>query len=274
MEYRRHRASSRQKRSDGGARLLTVLILIGAGLYFMTVSTAGKWISNKIVEPVFSVFMKKGDSNTGTPQDSQSVSSTGESLLLPQIECYFLQTGVFSTLENAQAGASQVAGATGSYVFFDGERYRVFTAGFSTETMAREAKESFTQNNIDCSIYHAKSESGNFAVMANSAQGAGKLQELFYALAGANDDLLTITAASGTMTDAQIKEAVQAVCTTIESAKTNAGDLPEQTAKSLTSIIDGMKNVQSATNLQVTAALYCAQMQLACGYIDMINSLM
>ena len=59
MEYRRSRRRTNKRTSTGAGKTVVILILLAAGVYFISISAVGSWLSKHIVEPVFSAFMSE-----------------------------------------------------------------------------------------------------------------------------------------------------------------------------------------------------------------------
>ena len=153
MEYRRRkktgsmrsRPRSRAQSSSGAGGMIVSLILIAGIVYIIVTSNAGEWVAREVMAPLFSAVSSIGDKANDAPSGLNNGSttagginlSTGESTaaesanaVLPALNCYMLQMGVYSSHENAQKEAERLRalGAAG-YIFADsssGEtRYRV-----------------------------------------------------------------------------------------------------------------------------------------------------
>ena len=161
MEYRRRKKSgsmrsrprSRAQSSSSAGGMIVSLILIAGIVYIIVTSNAGEWVAREVMAPLFSAVSSIGDKANDAPSGLNNGSSTagginlstGESTaaesanaVLPALNCYMLQMGVYSSHENAQKEAERLRalGAAG-YIFADsssGEtRYRVMASGYDSE---------------------------------------------------------------------------------------------------------------------------------------------
>lgn len=175
-QYRRYRPHSSRRRgtqsakgSGGYAKALVAFLLIGALVYFVTAGAAGKWVSDNIVTPVIQMF--NSGNSAGIVSPSASPQSSEENLILDDLSCNILQTGVFASQDNAKSAAeeSKAAGGAG-YVFRDGEQYRVFAAGFYSEEDAEAVKTKLAQSNIESSVYSFFVEGLDLEITATDEQ--------------------------------------------------------------------------------------------------------
>lgn len=160
MEYRRRRRSihaPRRKNTLLGAALC-ILLVSAAVIYLVGVSSAGTWLAENVVAPVFRT-LGVGNSQSGKPSatdDGQSTSAavSSELLELPQLACYALQMGVYATQENAekQAIALQGVGA-GGYILQDGDRYRVLAAAYTSDEDLQKVRQQLSTEGLDSASY-------------------------------------------------------------------------------------------------------------------------
>ena len=94
--------------------------------------------------------------------------------VLPALNCYMLQMGVYSSHENAQKEAERLRalGAAG-YIFADsssGEtRYRVMASGYDSEQSAKSVKDRLTSEGVEAAMYTLSSPQASFRVTADKS---------------------------------------------------------------------------------------------------------
>lgn len=197
MEYRRRKKSgsmrsrprSRAQSSSGAGGMIVSLILIAGIVYIIVTSNAGEWVAREVMAPLFSAVSSIGDkandapsslNNSGTTAGGINL-STGESTaaesanaVLPALNCYMLQMGVYSSHENAQKEAERLRalGAAG-YIFADsssGEtRYRVMASGYDSEQSAKSVKDRLTSEGVEAAMYTLSSPQASFRVTADKS---------------------------------------------------------------------------------------------------------
>lgn len=200
MEYRRRkktgsmrsRPRSRAQSSSGAGGMIVSLILIAGIVYIIVTSNAGEWVAREVMAPLFSAVSSIGDkandapsslNNSGTTTEKPGGInlSTGESTaaesanaVLPALNCYMLQMGVYSSHENAQKEAERLRalGAAG-YIFADsssGEtRYRVMASGYDSEQSAKSVKDRLTSEGVEAAMYTLSSPQASFRVTADKS---------------------------------------------------------------------------------------------------------
>ena len=200
MEYRRRkktgsmrsRPRSRAQSSSGAGGMIVSLILIAGIVYIIVTSNAGEWVAREVMAPLFSAVSSIGDkandapsslNNSGTTTEKPGGInlSTGESTaaesanaVLPALNCYMLQMGVYSSHENAQKEAERLRalGAAG-YIFADsrsGEtRYRVMASGYDSEQSAKSVKDRLTSEGVEAAMYTLSSPQASFKVTADKS---------------------------------------------------------------------------------------------------------
>ena len=197
MEYRRRKKSgsmrsrprSRAQSSSGAGGMIVSLILIAGIVYIIVTSNAGDWVAREVMAPLFSAVSSIGDKANDAPSGLNNGSttagginlSTGESTaaesanaVLPALNCYMLQMGVYSSHENAQKEAERLRalGAAG-YIFADsssGEtRYRVMASGYDSEQSAKSVKDRLTSEGVEAAMYTLSSPQASFRVTADKS---------------------------------------------------------------------------------------------------------
>lgn len=200
MEYRRRKKSgsmrsrqrSRAQSSSGAGGMIVSLILIAGIVYIIVTSNAGEWVAREVMAPLFSAVSSIGDKANGAPSGLNNSNttaekpgginlSTGESTaaesanaVLPALNCYMLQMGVYSSYENAKKESDRLRalGAAG-YIFADsssGEtRYRVMASGYDSEQNAKSVKDRLTSEGVETAMYTLSSPQASFKVTADKS---------------------------------------------------------------------------------------------------------
>ncbi len=234
---------SRRRRKRSGVRAIATLILLSAGVYLITVSPAGRWLSEKVMAPAFSALaeLPAGDwfssPESSVPDgDVLSVSLSSNNAVtsrldVPAISCFALQLGAFSSMDNAEALSDELkAVGDAGYVYSDGGVYRVLTCCYETEPEARTAKEQLKSGGTDCAVYEFTAPSVALSVTA-SAEQAEQLSSCFSALSAARSSLCSASAGleNGSMTESQgaallrsALEELSATCTPLETYRESA----------------------------------------------------
>ncbi len=199
MEYRRRSTRTRRNEKSGsGGKLLIVLILTGAAVYLLSASAAGTWIAQHVFAPVFEAF--SGDENdtpvsTDTPVISTGTdASQGEAseVMLPGIEVYILQMGVFESDDNADEAAKNIKKrGAGGYIMEDDGKYRVFAAAYSGETEAKSVKDRLSGEEIDSTVHAIAMNDISFNVTASETI-AEEVAQAFTSLSKAQGDMLEL----------------------------------------------------------------------------------
>lgn len=197
MEYRRRKKSgsmrsrprSRTQSSSGAGGMIVSLILITGIVYIIVTSNAGEWVAREVMAPLFSAVASIGDKANDAPTSLDNINttnsginlSTGESTaaesanaVLPALNCYMLQMGVYSSYENAKKESDRLRalGAAG-YIFTDsssGEaRYRVMASGYDSEQSAKSVKDRLTSEGVETAMYTLSSPQASFKVTADKS---------------------------------------------------------------------------------------------------------
>lgn len=266
MEYRRRKKSgsmrsrprSRAQSSSGAGGMIVSLILIAGIVYIIVTSNAGEWVAREVMAPLFSAVSSIGDkandapsslNNSGTTTEkSGGINlSTGESTaaesanaVLPALNCYMLQMGVYSSHENAQKEAERLRalGAAG-YIFADsssGEtRYRVMASGYGSEQSAKSVKDRLTSEGVEAAMYTLSSPQASFRVTADKSA----IEDICGAFAAFDEaigsmgqavirfDKESLSVADGKLICADILNAFDAKLTPLESFSGTDGTLGE-----------------------------------------------
>lgn len=282
MEYRRNRSRSKKNGSSGG-RVLSVLILIIAGVYLISVSAAGKWLSKHIVEPVFSAFISKDkpSNENDTTNSSIFTSNTTGEIELPGLECYLLQMGVFSTQDNANTLAREIQQkGGGGYVMQDAQKYRVFASGYSTEADARSVKAQLAKEGYECSVHELASLGAGFdvSVTGGASSAVSDIQKVFYTLLSTHDDLLELSLSfdRDSMTVENAISAVKSISDNFKQAKDCKGSVPDEISKCIAAYdeqLNTLMQAKEADATKVSSMLKYAQLSAAYEFVNMAKQL-
>jgi len=137
-----------------------LLILCGLALLFLFTSGAATWVSDHILLPVGSFL---GLTASPDPRDLLSAQEDGGEptpdaserlILFPEQLHYYLQMGYYSdrTSADIQAKFIQSIGGAG-YVYYDGEKYRVFAACYADQRSAEKVQEQIRADGYDSATY-------------------------------------------------------------------------------------------------------------------------
>ena len=129
------------------------IFFVGAILYLCIAGYAGSWVAQKVVDPVFSFFgILRDTEQTPSPSVSPSASVNPDakevSIEAKGLSMYFLQTGVFSTEENAKNEAAElmIQGGAG-YIAKEGEKFQVVLAAYTNKEDAQKIKDRLLEQN-------------------------------------------------------------------------------------------------------------------------------
>lgn len=283
MEYRRRRRTNRRRQgTGGGGRALILIVLLLGAVYLVSVSAAGSWLSKNVVEPIAALFTQKKETQIVERSDESvktSVDASGR-IEIPAMECYLLQTGVFSDEANAEAAADTLKEQGGAgYVYHDGERYRVFAAGYNNEDDARDMKQLLSDNGTDCSVYEMRS-AGKFdvTVTAGTDSTVSQLQTVLFSLLSAHDDLLELEKSfddSG-MTVKAAAAAAQEIYSQLERGTKQTDGLPASVVGLLNDVKAKIKELGESGDDDVdtfSSKLRYVQIMIACRFTETISDL-
>ncbi len=198
MEYRRRRRTRRKSVSRGrtrasnepnGGKFILIILVVSAIIYLISISEAGTWLSENIVAPITKSFGKSDkkdddkEDNTDA-ENSEDVSAPTETkeLTLEKVNAYFLQMGVYNSLDNADEEAKLIkAQGAGGYILKDGDRFRVIATGYSSEDDAKDVCARLKESGMDCTIYKLNTDEVTFRVTASKEQLA-RIEKTFAAL--------------------------------------------------------------------------------------------
>lgn len=179
---RRRRRSPRQS-SSRAATIFLVLVLAGVIIWFAAAGNIGKWIADKVINPLTATATPGGTSTpsaTTTANPTQSAASASDqpttrltgSVTMGGFPVYCIQWGAFSEQANAQTAASacESQGAV-AYIFHDGDLYRVLGDAFLSRDEAVAARDVYKAfYKMDACLYELTVPGVSFKVVATQSQ--------------------------------------------------------------------------------------------------------
>lgn len=149
----------RRRKRDGGNRSFFAITVIVCGLliYALYASSAGKWIMDNYIQPVFFEDKSVNTDVTEKKQDTENKDNSEQvqqTMSYDGFTMYAMQIGAYSAKENADAAAEDLKKKGGAgYVLHDGT-YRVLAFGYGSQGEANTVKEQLkTAASMDSSIY-------------------------------------------------------------------------------------------------------------------------
>ena len=280
MEYRRRRANARKTDSTKGGRILAVLIIIAAGIYFVSITSAGDWINKTIVDPVVAVFSANNTKNPSEDDSLQTLNSKGN-ISIPMFECYMLQMGVFATESNAvELADSLISKGGGGYVLHDGDRYRVFVSGYSTLDEAKQVRDAMKLQGYDCSVHKigTNSEEYSVSVLKGTDTTISKLEGIMFTLLSTHDDLMELSSNfdSNDMTVEQGVAGAKEIYEQFTSQISDTDTLPNEVRECINSYkndLEQLSNSGSVSKSEYSSMIKNAQIAAACNFVNMINNM-
>jgi hypothetical protein len=185
MEYRRRRNRRRTNTGSGAGRAVILLLLAAAVIYIVSASAAGTWIAENVMAPIFTAIdnigSKKNEETSPetTPaaevkipgSENVSEGSKVKQVVLPGIDSYMLQMGVYSTMENAKTEANELkTRGAGGYIIEDGDKFRVIASCYKDKESLKTVREQLTAEGLDTASYELHSPETPFEVTANEEQ--------------------------------------------------------------------------------------------------------
>lgn len=175
MEFRRMRRVVRtasRSRSMSGAIgwMLLVSVLI---VYLIGISSAGTWISEHLIAPVFLRIQSAAQPVSGKTPDAQSPSEPAQksdTVLLPALTCHTLQMGIYADRANADAQAAELKKlGAGGYIVEDGGRFRVLAAGYMDADSLKSVRTQLAADGFDSAGYLIETRACKLRVSASEA---------------------------------------------------------------------------------------------------------
>lgn len=142
MPQRRRRRPGRNRSRSASLFLAAVLLIAGA--YIGAASSLGTWLAEHVVQPVFStlgIFQSAPSPSSDNPQGTAAPTQQDAPVSMQAMTVYALQTGVFSTNENAQNEAATLQSqGGGGFVRQDGEQFRALLSVYEKESDANDVR--------------------------------------------------------------------------------------------------------------------------------------
>lgn len=182
MQTRRRRPPQRRRsRSHNGGWLLLAVVLVGVA-YFGAAGTAGTWLAKNVIQPVASTLGLFGEEKQ-TPAPSAQATPTGQGSVaveMPAQTVYTLQTGVFSSSENASTESKNMQAKGGAgYVLQDGNNYRVLLSCYQQESEAKSVKERLAES-METKVYPITTQAGKAYVHTDAQATVLKEAQAMY----------------------------------------------------------------------------------------------
>lgn len=185
MEYRRRRNRRRANTGSGAGRVVVVLLLAAAVIYIVSASAAGTWIAENVMAPIFTAIDNIGNKKPEEPSadatpaaevkipgsESENEETKVEQVILPGIDSYMLQMGVYSTMENAKTQADELkTRGAGGYIIRDGEKFRVIASCYKDKESLMAVRDQLTAEGLDTASYELHAPETPFEVTASEDQ--------------------------------------------------------------------------------------------------------
>ena len=142
-----------------GIFFFLAILAIAAAIYFIGAAKVGKFLTDKVFAPVFSLLTgsEEEQQESQTSEIQSTVAQQGESftLTLPETHVYALQAGAYADENNATEYAQTLKNKGGAgYIQFDGEIYRVFIAAYSSQENAENVIQRLeSEQNMQTKLY-------------------------------------------------------------------------------------------------------------------------
>ncbi|MBQ2661469.1 MAG: SPOR domain-containing protein [Clostridia bacterium] len=202
MEYKRHKSSRRRRKRYSSSRRHTTqasktpkvifsLLLMGGVIYMLSASTVGTYLAENLVAPIFDALKSNDDIDDDAIKVSLSSNknSVTSDITLPGTTLYTLQMGIYSSQENASKKAETLKTQGGAgYVLQDGDKFRVLSAGYTSNDDAKTVKDRLMADGIDCALFTLSAEEYTFKISTDK-ENTSSLSLAFSAFKTAQDSL-------------------------------------------------------------------------------------
>ncbi len=177
MRYSRMegRQPPERPRGNKGAMIFVIVAALAVGIYVISASEAGEFLSEKIVDPVVEAFSAESDNKEPEPSDDVTAETKDDNKKvtyeLEEFSLYALQAGVFADKENADKYADELKNKGGAGFVTEFESgYRVFISGYLSKDDAENVKDRLlSEQNMDTGVYEMIGDSIKAEVVADSA---------------------------------------------------------------------------------------------------------
>lgn len=290
MEYRRRRRRRRRTANGSAGKVIVALLVAAAIIYMVSASAAGTWIAKNVMAPLFdsieSVMADKTVSGTKQPEARTTPQGdlVSREITMPGIDCYMVQMGAYSSMENAQTHAAllQAKGA-GGYIIFDGDKYKVMASGYADEASARSVMAQLQAEAMDCTLYTVSQSGASFKVTATEAQ-LKLVESGFAALKEVQDELgdAVLTFDKEQQKVDTGKSVIAALCTKLEDAQTKLGEQDSSnsiivsvlsTYTRCVGTLDALANDSTQSFVEYSAKLKHAHLMMSNEYALLVKSL-
>lgn len=254
----RRRAPIRSRKSVKPRHTGSVILgifLVGAILYLAVAGYAGSWIAQKVINPVFEFFgimrdAEQTPSPSASPGVSENPDATDVSIQANGVSAYFLQTGVFSTEENAKTEAAEIMIQGGAgYIALEEEKYQVVLAVYASKEDAQTVKDRLLEQNEMETMIKQKSVGNTTLNMKASLTQKEALEKVLSDLDAVRKDLDAANASIDQLQTA--KEHANEAKTTLKNMQTR---LAGAFNKGENSFADGLSDLVNNMLLDITAA--------------------
>ena len=271
MPQRRRRRPGRN-RSRSASLFLAVVLLI-AGAYIGAASSLGTWLAEHVVQPVFStlgIFQHTPSPSPGTTEGAQAPAQQSVQVSAQGLTVYALQTGVFSSNENAQnEAASLQSQGGGGFVKQDGEQFRTLLSLYEEESDATSVRDQLKAT-METRVYPVSC--GAFSIQVTTEEQKKALEAVLPAFEDVREDLFAATMSVNNAT--QLTEKAQAAQKTLQDFYTRLSEaVPagqsqkvDQWLSALKDALDRLNAGIQAGGTQLAAGVQYACLQVCCSY--------
>ncbi len=177
MRYSRMegRQPPEKPRGNKGAMIFVIVAALAVGVYVISASEAGEFLSDKVVDPVVEAFSPEDENKEQELSDDGAAETENENKKvtyeLEEFSMYALQAGVFADKENADKYADELKNKGGAGFVTEFESgYRVFISGYLSKDDAENVKDRLlSEQNMDTGVYELVGDSVKAEVVADSA---------------------------------------------------------------------------------------------------------
>ncbi len=148
---------------------MLAIVLVGVA-YFGAAGTAGTWLAKNVIQPVASSLGLFGEEKQTPAPSAQATPAQQGSVVveMPAQAVYTLQTGVFSSSDNASTESKNIQAKGGAgYILQDGSSYRVLLSCYQQEDDAKNVKERLAES-METKVYPITVEAGKAYVQTDA----------------------------------------------------------------------------------------------------------
>lgn len=164
---------SEKRRMPVGAKVL-IFAAVCVGIYFVCAGTAGKWLADHVVAPVLAVFQPAEETqpqqeieSAATGQSTRLPDLTTQTITLPDLTVYALESGVYEQQGNADADALATSRRGGAGYIYDDRYLRVLVSAYATQEEADSVRETLkTEQNLETWPYTLQADGPSFKITA------------------------------------------------------------------------------------------------------------